>query len=635
VPVTFEPLLVGSSGGSLTVTTFGDRVDQITLTGTGENNGPTLASTTGGLTLASGPPGATSSGTVGFLNDGSAPVTVSSVSPPGAPFSVAGVPAAGQVIQPGAQVVVTVTFSPTAIGQFSGSLVVDSDGGDIPVNLLGTGTAPSVLEITPLSVGFGVVQLGHSTTQTFALDNVGGSTLTVTESEPPALGPFSASTSLSVGTTIAAGGSLTESVTFTPTQLGPSGDQWAISANDGQGVRTVSLAGSGAVNDPSLGGWQLNGNAALSGGTVSLTSAGSTYQSGSVVAPVSVPTNGLNVSFDARISGGKGANGMTLTFASPTSHTFLGQAGGSLGYSGISGIAVGLVNFKQGTEPSANFVGIADGGPVNGIPNWLATNTAIPTLSGATTHVMASINGTQLTVWLDGSQVLERQVGDLPSQADLVFTAATGTVTGSYAVQNVSIQHSEVTPLSGWTLRGNAASSGTGVALTSTTPTFQSGSAQSPITTPTQNLSIAFDAQIGGGTGANGMTFTFASPTSATLLGQAGGSLGYSGIAGVAVGLANFKQGTEPSANFVGIADGGPVNGVPKWLATNTAIPTLQGATTHVLITTAGSQITVSLNGTQVLQQTVADLPPSAYLLFTAATGGLTDAFGVQNLVIS
>ena len=625
----------GIAGGSLTVTTYGDRVDQVALTGTGEINGPSLAATTSSLTLASRSPGSTSSGTVGFLNDGSAPVTISSVSPPGAPFSAVGAPSTGQVIQPGGQVMATVTFSPTAVGQSSGYLVVDSNGGDVPVGVLGTGTAPSLLEITPLAVSFGVVPLGQSATQSFQLSNVGGSTLTITESQPPALGPFSASTALPVGTTIPAGGSLTESVKFTPTQLGPTSDQWSISANDGQGVQTVSLTGSGAVNGPGLGGWQLNGNAILSGGTDSLTSTSSTYQSGSVVSPVAVPTNGLTVSFDAQMGAGKESNGMTLTFASPTSHTFLGQAGGSLGYSGISGVAVGLVNFKQGTEPSANFAGIADGGPVNGIPNWVATTTAIPTLAGATTLVTVSINGTQLTVWLNGSQVLVKQVGDLPSLADLVFTASTGTVTGSYAVSNVSIQHSELSPLSGWTLRGNAAPSGTGVALTSASPTFQSGSAQAPLAVPTQNLSIAFDAQIGGGTGANGMTLTFASPTSHTFLGQAGGSLGYSGVAGVAVGLANFKQGAEPSANFAGIANGGPVNGIPNWLATTTAIPTLQGATTHVLITTAGSQITVSLNGTQVLQQTVAGLPASAFLLFTAATGGLTDAFGVQNVVIS
>ena len=72
-------------------------------------------------------------------------------------------------------------------------------------------------------------------------------------------------------------------------------------------------------------------------------------------------------------------------------------------------MAVGLSNFKQGADPSGNFVGIADGGPVAGIPNWVATNTAIPTLQGATTHVVVTVDGTQLTVWVAGAQVLRRR----------------------------------------------------------------------------------------------------------------------------------------------------------------------------------------------------------------------------------
>jgi hypothetical protein len=130
---------------------------------------------------------------------------------------------------------------------------------------------------------------------------------------------------------------------------------------------------------------------------------------------------------------------MTLTFASPSSSTFLGQAGGSLGYSGISGVAVGLANFKQGADPSANFAGIADGGPVSGIPNWVATTTAIPTLQGATTHVVVSISGQQLTVTVAGKQVLQSTVADLPPLADLVFTAATGGLTDNFVVQNVTL----------------------------------------------------------------------------------------------------------------------------------------------------------------------------------------------------
>lgn len=108
--------------------------------------------------------------------------------------------------------------------------------------------------------------------------------------------------------------------------------------------------------------------------------------------------------FDATIGGGTGANGMTLTFASPTSTTLLGEGGGSLGYSGISGVAVGLANFKQGADPSGNFVGIADGGPVSGIPKWVAINSGIPTLQGGTTHVQVTVNGTQLTVGWVGSR---------------------------------------------------------------------------------------------------------------------------------------------------------------------------------------------------------------------------------------
>ena len=328
---------------------------------------------------------------------------------------------------------------------------------------------------------------------------------------------------------------------------------------------------------PALGGWIPYGNAALTGPSVSLTTTKSTFQSGSIVSPTPVPTNGLTVAFDATIGGGTGANGMTLTFANPNTPTFLGQAGGSLGYSGISGVAVGLSNFQQGADPSANFVGIADGGPVAGIPNWVATSSNIPTLQGATTHVVVSVNGTELTVWVAGTQVLTTSVADLPSNADIAFTAATGGLTDNFSVKNVNLYHSSVSTLTSWTSNGNANVSGSSISLTTSSTTFESGSAVSPVAVGTNGLSVAFDATIGGGTGANGMTLTFANPDTPTFLGQAGGSLGYSGISGVAVGLSNFQQGADPSANFVGIADGGPVAGIPNWVATSSNIPTLQG----------------------------------------------------------
>ena len=640
LPVTFTPTTYGIIGGVLTVSTSAGPY-QVGLDGTGLNASALLTVAPTTISYEGTATGSSVTEDAVFTNQGSKSLSLTGANQPAAPFTVSGLPAPGAVLAPGASVSVSCTFSPTVVGSSLSTLTLDSDlGGSATVNLSGTAGTPARLEVTPTTINYGTIGVGQSKTATFVVSNAGGTPLGVTKSKPPGEGEFTATTQLAEGTTIQAGQSVTESVTFTPTAPGSFTDTWPLNGTGNSVLTTVTFTGSGAtVSAADLANWNLHGHAALSGTTVSLTSSASTFQSGSVVSPVSVPTNGLTVAFNAQIGGGTGANGMTLTFASPTSPTFLGQAGGSLGYSGISGVAVGLSNFKQGADPSANFVGIADGGPVAGIPNWVATNTAIPTLQGATTAVMVTIENTQLTVWVAGTQVLQTTVADLPPQADLVFTAATGGLTDNFVVQNVSLSDAGLLPLppalGGWATHGHAALSGTTVSLTSSASTFQSGSVVSPVSVPTNGLTVAFNAQIGGGTGANGMTLTFASPTSPTFLGQAGGSLGYSGISGVAVGLSNFKQGADPSANFVGIADGGPVAGIPNWVATNTAIPTLQGATTAVMVTIESTQLTVWVAGTQVLQTTVADLPPQADLVFTAATGGLTDNFVVQNVNVS
>jgi hypothetical protein len=640
LPVTFEPTTYGIAGGVLTVATSAGPY-QVGLSGTGLSATAQLTVTPQTISYEGTPDGTSVTQDAVFTNEGSQSLHITGQTLPAAPFVIGGLPSDGTTLVPGGSVSVSATFSPTVSGSYLDALTLDSDtGGTATVNLSGTAGSPAQLEVTPTALSYGTVPVGQSTTQSFVVTNTGGTPLTVTKSKPPGEGEFAATTQLAEGTTIQAGQSVTESVTFTPTAGGTFTDSWPLNGSGNSVLTTVTFTGSGSGPPPAdLANWSLHGNAARSGTGVALTSTASTFESGSVVSPVSVTTNNLTVAFDAQIGGGTGANGMTLTFASPSSATFLGQAGGSLGYSGISGVAVGLSNFKQGAEPSGNFVGIADGGPVNGIPNWVATNSAIPTLQGATTHVVVTVKGAQLTVWVGGVQVLQQTVADLPPVADLVFTAATGGLTDDFAVENVGVSRTNPLPLppalGGWITHGTAALSGADVSLTSTSSTFQSGSVASSTPVPSSGLSVAFDAKIGGGTGANGMTLTFANPSSATFLGQAGGSLGYSGISGVAVGLSNFEQGADPSANFVGIADGGPVNGIPNWVATNSTVPTLQGATTHVIVSVNGTQLTVWVGGVQVLQQTVAELPPTADLVFTAATGGLTDNFVVQNVSVS
>ncbi len=245
VPVTFTPTVGGLAGASVTITTADSGSANIPVSATGELNGPNLGATTNGISFGGVPPGSQSSQQVGLYNDGSSTVTIASVTLPGAPFGTSGAPAAGDTIAPGGEVLVNVTFSPTAVGLYADALVVDSDGGDQTVTLTGSSTPPSVLTFTPLSLNYGNVDLGQSATLTFKLSDVGGSSLTITKSKPPDKGPFTALTTLPEGTTMAAGTSLVESVRFTPTAAGPTNDQWVITADDNLGVHLETFTGNG------------------------------------------------------------------------------------------------------------------------------------------------------------------------------------------------------------------------------------------------------------------------------------------------------------------------------------------------------------------------------------------------------
>ena len=191
----------------------------------------------------------------------------------------------------------------------------------------------------------------------------------------------------------------------------------------------------------------------------------------------------------------------------------------------------------------------------------------------------------------------------------------------------------------GWQLNGSSVLSGTELVLTPAT-NFQKGSAFWPKTINPSSMTVEFEATIGGGTGADGLALVIADATrgaTPTSLGVEGGGLGFSGIPGLAVSLDEYKGTGAPSSSFVGLSEG-PVSastpGVLKWIATgNLAVP-LQNATNKVKVVTANGTITVSVDGTQILSQAVT-LPTSAYLGFSAGTGGLNNRHAITHLSVS
>jgi hypothetical protein len=246
VPVTFAPTASGNVSATLTVATSAGNA-LVTLTGVGQVNGPNLVVSPTNVPFGGVATGTTKSLTVSLQNTGNQTLTFGASTAPAAPFSATGLPASGATLAAGASTTVTATFSPTTDGMWSGSLGINSDGGNATVALTGTSGAPPLMQIIPMTNDYGTVAVGTSATLTFVVKNVGGTDLTITKSKPPALGPFVATTSLPEGAIITSGAQVTESVTFTPTAAGAFNDIWVITGNDSTGVQNVAFTGTGVA----------------------------------------------------------------------------------------------------------------------------------------------------------------------------------------------------------------------------------------------------------------------------------------------------------------------------------------------------------------------------------------------------
>lgn len=244
VPITFTPATAGPQTGTLTVNLGTGGPVTIPLSGNGLDAGARIASAQPDVAFNDLAPGGLASAGVTFQNVGSAPLAIQRVEQPADPFAATGLPAPGTTIAAGRSLIVNVTFAPTATGSYLDSIALDTTGGQARVHLSGRATPPARLQLAPQALAYQSVPVGSATSESFSLSNSGGSPLTITSSNPPGGGQFSALTTLDDGTTIPAGGVVTETVRFAPATAGAFADAWQISGDDGSGPHTVSLAGS-------------------------------------------------------------------------------------------------------------------------------------------------------------------------------------------------------------------------------------------------------------------------------------------------------------------------------------------------------------------------------------------------------
>ena len=147
-------------------------------------------------------------------------------------------------VAPGTPCTINVTFTPTATGTQTGTLVITDNAVGSPqtIHLSGYGASGAV-SLSASSLDFGTVEVGATSTQTVTLTNPAQSPLDISSIQ--AGGDYSETNNC--GSVVNAGAGCTISVSFTPSAVGTSVGTVAIRDTGLGSPQTVTLTGAGGA----------------------------------------------------------------------------------------------------------------------------------------------------------------------------------------------------------------------------------------------------------------------------------------------------------------------------------------------------------------------------------------------------
>jgi hypothetical protein len=210
---------------------------------------PSVSVSPASVGFGSQPVGTTTSASVTLTNSGATRVHFDTVAVgTGSPaFSVSADGCTGATLNPGANCVIGVHFTPSAAGAVSGQLDVSGSAGALGVPLSGTGVAGRV-SVQPASLTFGRVRVGQqSAAAAITLTNSGNGTLNVgavsLQGQDPA--DFAVASNSCTGAALAPGATCSMAVAFHPAASGTRAATLAIASDDPVSPSTVSLSGTG------------------------------------------------------------------------------------------------------------------------------------------------------------------------------------------------------------------------------------------------------------------------------------------------------------------------------------------------------------------------------------------------------
>ena len=192
-----------------------------------------------------------------------------------------------------------------------------------------------------------------------------------------------------------------------------------------------------------LSSWNFEGNAQWdsSNSWVQLT-APNTYESGTAFqTSATVDASNVQIEFEFYASGGTGADGLSLTALDSSRMTsFVGDAGGGIGYGGLPGWSIEVDTWYNGGDDltEEDHVALHLDGVVGSPVVWAA----LPDMEDGSWHTMAvSVSGTWLTVEIDGTAWIYQDVPELTAfPAYVGFTAATGSVTNYHLIDALQVE---------------------------------------------------------------------------------------------------------------------------------------------------------------------------------------------------
>jgi len=193
-----------------------------------------------------------------------------------------------------------------------------------------------------------------------------------------------------------------------------------------------------------LASWHFEGSALwdTTNGWVELTGpytnqAGTAFQTTSTV-----PSEAINIEFSFFVSGGSGADGISLTAIDTERMTsFVGGTGGGIGYAGLPGWSVEIdtwYNSVHNDPTSADHLSVHIDGNVDTPYAW----SALPEMEDGDWH-LASINvdGSHMTIAIDGVTYIDEVVSGLGSfPAYVGFTGATGAATNFHLIDALEVE---------------------------------------------------------------------------------------------------------------------------------------------------------------------------------------------------